>query len=107
MLTLDKVYHAAYVLKPVIRKTDLIPARQINPESEIYLKTENLQATGSFTVRGSYYKISQLSDEEKAKGVIACSAGNHTQIAPLFAAALPVENICLSKRFWTVLIRRS
>ena len=41
MLTLDKVYHAAYVLKPVIRKTDLIPARQINPESEIYLKTQN------------------------------------------------------------------
>ena len=64
MLTLDKVYHAAYVLKPVIRKTDLIPARQINPESEIYLKTENLQVTGSFKVRGAYYKISQLSDEE-------------------------------------------
>ena len=75
MLTLDKVYHAAYVLKQVIRKTDLIPAPQINPESEIYLKTENLQVTGSFKVRGAYYKISQLSDEEKAHGVIACCAG--------------------------------
>ena len=86
MLTLDKVYHAAYVLKPVIRKTDLIPARQINPESEIYLKTENLQVTGSFKVRGAYYKISQLSDEEKAHGVIACSAGNHAQGVALAAA---------------------
>ena len=85
MLTLDKVYHAAYVLKQVIRKTDLIPAPQINPESEIYLKTENLQVTGSFKVRGAYYKISQLSDEEKAHGVIACSAGNHAQGVALAA----------------------
>ena len=79
MLTLDKIYHAGYVLKNVIRKTDLIHAPKINPESDIYLKTENLQITGSFKVRGAYYKISQLSDDEKAKGVIACSAGNHAQ----------------------------
>ncbi len=71
MLTLDQVYHAAYVLKDVIRETELISAPQVNPESEIYLKTENLQITGSFKIRGAYYKISQLSDEEKAKGVIA------------------------------------
>lgn len=67
MLTLDKVYHAAYVLKNVIRKTDLINAPLINPESQIHLKTENLQITGSFKVRGAYYKISQLSEKEKAK----------------------------------------
>lgn len=96
MLTLDKVYHAAYVLKPVIRKTDLIPARQINPESEIYLKTENLQVTGSFKVRGAYYKISQLSDEEKAHGVIACSAGNHAQGVALAAAHSGIPSlICI------------
>ncbi len=96
MLTLDKVYHAAYVLKPVIRKTDLIPARQINPESEIYLKTENLQVTGSFKVRGAYYKISQLSDEEKAHGVIACSAGNHAQGGALAAAHSGIPSlICI------------
>ena len=96
MLTLDKVYHAAYVLKPVIRKTDLITARQINPESEIYLKTENLQVTGSFKVRGAYYKISQLSDEEKAHGVIACSAGNHAQGVALAAAHSGIPSlICI------------
>lgn len=79
MLTLDNIYKASYVLKEVIRRTDLIAAPQINPESNIYLKPENLQITGSFKVRGAYYKISQLTDEEKAKGVIACSAGNHAQ----------------------------
>ena len=86
MLTLDKIYHARYVLKQVIRETDIIHAPNINPESEIYLKTENLQITGSFKVRGAYYKMSQLSDEEKARGVIACSAGNHAQGVALAAA---------------------
>lgn len=86
LITLDKVYHAAYVLKDVIRKTDMINAPLINPESQIYLKTENLQITGSFKVRGAYYKISQLSPEEKKKGVIACSAGNHAQGVALAAA---------------------
>ena len=76
-MTLDKIYHASYVLKDVVRDTELIHAPKINPESEIYLKPENLQITGSFKVRGAYYKISQLSEEEKARGVIACSAGNH------------------------------
>ena len=65
MLTLDKIYHAAYVLKDVLRRTDLIKAPKINPNCNLYLKTENLQVTGSFKVRGAYYKISQLTDEEK------------------------------------------
>ena len=86
MLTLDKIYHAAYVLRDVVRKTDLILAPHLNPDCELYLKTENLQTTGSFKVRGAYYKISQLSDEEKSKGVIACSAGNHAQGVALAAA---------------------
>lgn len=79
MLTLDKIYHAAYVLKGVARKTDLIKATKIPADCNIYLKTENLQVTGSFKLRGAYYKISQLTDEEKSKGIIACSAGNHAQ----------------------------
>ena len=53
MLTLDKIYHASYVLKDVVRKTDLIEAPNLLPEKSIYLKTENLQVTGSFKVRGS------------------------------------------------------
>ena len=65
MLTLDKVYHAAFKLKEVIRPTDLIHAPQINPDADVYLKTENLQVTGSFKVRGAYYKISTLTEEEK------------------------------------------
>ena len=86
MITLDKVYHAKYVLDKVIRQTDMIAAPKINPAAQIYLKTENLQITGSFKVRGAYYKISQLSNEEKEKGVIACSAGNHAQGVALAAA---------------------
>lgn len=96
MLTLDKVYHAGYVLKDVIRKTDVIKAPNINPEADVYLKTENLQITGSFKVRGSYYKISQLTDEEKSHGVIACSAGNHAQGVALAATKSGIKSIiCL------------
>lgn len=85
MLTLDKIYHAAYVLKKIARKTDMIAAPLLNQESNIFLKTENLQVTGSFKVRGAYYKISQLSEEERSKGVIASSAGNHAQGVALAA----------------------
>ena len=96
MLTLDKIYHAKYVLKQVIRETDLIHAPNINPEANVYLKTENLQITGSFKVRGAYYRISQLSDEEKARGVIACSAGNHAQGVALAASRNGIKSlICL------------
>ncbi|MCP9611815.1 threonine ammonia-lyase [Coprobacter tertius] len=96
MLTLDKIYHASYVLKDVIRRTDLIYAPKINPECEIYLKPENLQLTGSFKIRGAYYKISQLTDIEKEKGVIACSAGNHAQGVALAATKNGIRSlICL------------
>ena len=93
MLTLDKIYHAAYVLKSVARKTDLIAAPGLNAESEIYLKTENLQVTGSFKVRGAYYKISQLTADEKAKGVIASSAGNHAQGVALAAQRSNIPSV--------------
>ncbi len=96
MITLDKIYHARYVLREVIRDTDVIYAPRLNPESQVYLKTENLQITGSFKVRGAYYKISQLSDEEKARGVIACSAGNHAQGVALAAQKAGIHAvICL------------
>ena len=66
MLTIDRVYKAARVLKEVIRETDMIYAPNLSKNARIYLKTENLQVTGSFKVRGSYFKISQLSDDETA-----------------------------------------
>lgn len=96
MLTLDKIYHAGYVLKNVIRKTDVIYAPKINPDAKVFLKTENLQITGSFKVRGAYYRISQLSEEEKSHGVIACSAGNHAQGVALAATKNGIKSIiCL------------
>ena len=96
MLTLDTVYKASHVLKDVIRKTDLIKAPKINPEADVYLKTENLQITGSFKVRGASYKISTLSEEERKRGVIACSAGNHAQGVALAATKAGIKSlICL------------
>ena len=93
MLTLDKIYHAAFVLKDIARKTDLIAAPQLCEGSEVYLKTENLQVTGSFKVRGAYYKISQLTQEDREKGVIACSAGNHAQGVALAATKMGIKSI--------------
>ncbi len=93
MLALDKFYHAAYVLKKVARKTDLIAAPNLVEGKDLYLKTENLQVTGSFKLRGAYYKISQLNEEERAKGVIACSAGNHAQGVALAATSMGIKSV--------------
>lgn len=93
MLTLDKVYQAAFVLKDVARKTDLIYSQKLSDTSEIYLKTENLQVTGSFKLRGAYYKISQLTAEQKAAGIIACSAGNHAQGVALAATKMGAKSV--------------
>lgn len=96
MLSLDRVYKASTVLKEVIRETDMISAPKLNQSCNVYLKTENLQVTGSFKIRGSYFKISQLTDEEKKKGVIACSAGNHAQGVALAATKNGIKSIiCL------------
>lgn len=96
MLTLDKIYHASHVLKSVVRETKLVEAPKINPDCEVYLKPECLQLTGSFKLRGSGYMISQLSDEEKEHGVIACSAGNHAQGVALAATKYGIKSlICL------------
>jgi len=83
MLTLERIYQAAHVLKPVARKTGLI--RAVNLAEDLYLKTENLQVTGAFKVRGAYFKLSKLTPEEKKLGVVACSAGNHAQGVALAA----------------------
>lgn len=96
MLSLDKVFDAQTVLKGIIRETNVVKTYGIAPDCDLYLKPENLQITGSFKVRGSAYKISQLSAEEKAKGVIACSAGNHAQGVALAATKNGIKSlICL------------
>lgn len=96
MLDISEIYNAAKVLKPVVRHTTIIESPKINSKGQIFLKTENLQLTGSFKLRGAYYKISQLSDEEKSRGVIACSAGNHAQGVALGATHNGIKSlICL------------
>lgn len=93
MMTLDKIYHAAFVLKSVVRRTDLIDAANLCKDTHIFLKTENLQMTGSFKLRGAYYKISQLSEVEKKAGIIACSAGNHAQGVALAATKMGIHSV--------------
>lgn len=96
MLEISEVFNAAKVLGNVARHTPLVAAPKLNPEADVWLKPENLQLTGSFKLRGAYYKISQLSDEEKARGVIACSAGNHAQGVALGATHNGIKSIiCL------------
>ncbi len=96
MFSLDKVYQASFILKKVLHPTELVAAPKLVPGCELYLKPENLQVTGSFKVRGAYYKMSQLSQEEKDAGVIACSAGNHAQGVALAAKANGIQaTICI------------
>ena len=93
MVTLDKVYHAKFILKQVARKTDMIEAPKLSSDFTMYLKTENLQLTGSFKLRGAYYKISQLTEEQRAAGIVACSAGNHAQGVALAATRMGAKSI--------------
>lgn len=80
----------------MIRHTDVLYAPKLKPGTELYLKTENLQITGSFKVRGAYYKMLQLTEEERRRGVIACSAGNHAQGVALAAQKNGIKAvICL------------
>lgn len=96
MLSLDQVFNAQTVLKNIIRETNVVRAYGIAPDCELYLKPENLQITGSFKVRGSAYKVAMLSEEEKKKGVVACSAGNHAQGVALAATKNGIKSlICL------------
>src|SRR5665647_2891961 len=96
MLTIKNIKDASKTLQGVIRRTDLIEATGLHPECNVYIKPENLQRTGSFKIRGAYNKISKLSEDEKERGVIACSAGNHAQGVALAASHNGIRSIiCL------------
>ncbi|MBE5886322.1 MAG: threonine ammonia-lyase [Lachnospiraceae bacterium] len=96
MLTLDQIFDAQVVLKDIIRPTKVVASDGIAPGCDLFLKPENLQKTGSFKLRGSGYKIATLSEEEKKRGVIACSAGNHAQGVALAASKQGIPSlICL------------
>lgn len=92
-LSLDKIYQASFALKEAARTTDLIYSPHFSKGNEVYLKTENLQVTGSFKLRGAYFRISRLSEEEKKAGIIACSAGNHAQGVALAATRKGAKSI--------------
>ncbi len=96
MLNMEKIYDAAKVLSSTVRKTDLIHSAALSNGCDVYIKSENLQVTGSFKVRGASYKIANLTDEEKKRGVIACSAGNHAQGVALAAKKYGIDaTICI------------
>ena len=85
-VTLGMILEARERLKGVAQRTGLVQFKALTDErTQVYLKTEDLQNTGSFKVRGAYIKIASLSDEERACGVIASSAGNHAQGVALAA----------------------
>lgn len=96
MLTFEQIQQAQVRIRDIVRCTDLIPAPRLIPGRNIFLKAENLQLTGSFKVRGAFNKILQLSPQQRAQGVIACSAGNHAQGVALAAQKNGVRAlICL------------
>ena len=84
MLTLEKFEEASETVKKVTQDTKLVYSDYFSAQTgnKVYLKPENMQVTGAYKLRGAYYKISTLSEEERAKGLITASAGNHAQELP-------------------------
>ena len=95
MLTLEKFEEASEVVKKVAIETKLLysPYFSERTGNKVYLKPENMQVTGAYKIRGAYYKISTLSDEERAKGLITASAGNHAQGVAYAAKAYGVKAV--------------
>ena len=94
MLSLEMIWDARQALEGVARVTPLTPTKNLG--KNVYIKAENLQLTGAFKVRGAYNKIRSLNEEERARGVIACSAGNHAQGIALSATKLGIKSyICM------------
>lgn len=91
--TIQDVWRAQDVVRPHVYHTPLLPSRTLGmmTGAQVYLKAENLQRAGSYKVRGATYKLSRLSPEERARGVIAASAGNHAQGVAIAAAALGID----------------
>ena len=85
MINLEMIIRGKKLLRDVAIKTPMFDSKYINPDANVFIKCENMQVTGSFKLRGAYYKVASLTDEEAEKGVIACSAGNHAQGVALSA----------------------
>jgi threonine dehydratase len=90
--TVTDIWRAQEVVRPHVHHTPLLPSRTLSAMSgaRVWLKAENLQRSGAYKIRGATYKLSRLSDEERERGVIAASAGNHAQGVAIAAAALGI-----------------
>ena len=93
MISMAMLHDAQRVLKPVINRTPVIPTKGLVPGCDFYLKADCLQKTGAFKLRGAYNKMLSLSPEEAARGVIACSAGNHAQGVALAATSMDIKSV--------------
>src|SRR5664279_5676645 len=93
-VSVDDVLAAQDLLSAIIRPTPLESSQALSDRvgAEVLLKCENLQRAGSFKIRGAYTRMSRLSDEEKARGVVAASAGNHAQGVALAAKLLGITS---------------
>ena len=94
-ISIEDVHKAKNVVKQFARVTPLIQSMFLSAQTggQVFLKLENMQLTGSFKFRGAFNKIASLTDEQKAKGVIACSAGNHAQGVALTSKLLGIKSI--------------
>lgn len=100
MMTLEKFEEASELVKKVTNSTKLVYSDYLSEQSggKVYLKPENMQHTGAYKIRGAYYKISTLSDEERGRGLITASAGNHAQGVAFAAKNLAVKQLSLCLR---------
>ena len=90
-VTLEMIQEAREALKGVAEVTPVVTSKRLG--TNLYIKSENLQKTGSFKIRGAYNKIRNLTPEEASRGVIACSAGNHAQGVALSATRLGIKSV--------------
>ena len=97
MLTLEKFEEASEIVKKVTSNTELVYSDYFSSVTgnKVYFKPENMQFTGAYKLRGAYYKISTLSEEERAKGLITASAGNHAQGVAYAAKCYGVKAVML------------
>jgi len=104
MVSLERIKEARALLNSVIHKTPLVYSTTLSEwvSHSVYLKCENFQKTGSFKVRGAYFKLSQLSENDKKKGVIACSAGNHAQGVAYASSKLGIDSIIVMPEFASI-----
>ena len=90
-VTLKMIQEAREALKGIAEVTPIVTSTRLG--KNLFIKSENLQKTGSFKIRGAYNKIRMLSPEEAKRGVIACSAGNHAQGVALSATRLGIRSV--------------